>query len=114
MYVITQNNNIWLILKNNTLSQTMEVTPITLSKNNDIIYDKDVITTINIKDVLFSTTNETIIKETLSENDTKNEIDTFLELEILNDDYLDFNENVLNEAYFKNIEDDPDYYIHLN
>lgn len=102
MYVVTKDNNIWLVLENDAINQSLEITLVTLSKEGEILFDRDIRTTIKTDEIMFSTTDKNIVKETLSINNVQDEIERFIDSEVLNEGYLEFTENDIHQSDFDN------------
>ncbi len=68
MYIVTKDNNIWLVLKNDIVDKCFIVTHVFLSKDKEITFDKNIRNIIKADEVMFSTTDKNIVKEMLSDN----------------------------------------------
>jgi len=106
MYMVTKDNVVCVLIKNNALEQTVEVSQAYLSKEWEVVSDSNNTFIINSSDIVFSTTNLNLIKNSLIE---LKEVDF-----CLNEQDQEFNNEVLDNEYSNDISDDPDYYIHLN
>lgn len=105
MYVIIEGNIVYLLIKQNTSLHTAEVSPVYLSKDGEVVNDENVVITIELSKVIFTTKNVNLIKDTLTELKE----DSF---ELSGEDQ-EFNNEILDKEYFDDISNDPDYYIPL-
>lgn len=103
MYVIVEGNIVYLLIKQNTLLHTAEVSPVYLSKDGEVVNDENVVITIELSKVIFTTKNVNLIKDTLTELKE----DSF---ELSGEDQ-EFNNEILDKEYFDDISNDSDYYI---
>ncbi len=113
MYIMSIDGKIWFTEQiTPTQLHTYEVNPIYLSKENEIWRDINHFSQIQINDIIFTTSNETIIKKLLLENVDLIKDKDMVEIE---DDSDEFNEHIVNDEldknYFNSIHNDPDYYI---
>ena len=113
MYIMSIDGKIWFTEQiTPTQLHTYEVNPIYLSKENEIWRDINHFSQIQINDIVFTTSNETIIKKLLLENPDLIKDKDIIEIA---EECEDFNDRIINEQldkdYLNNTLNDPDYYI---